>query len=92
MPCFSVYAEVGRTIAQQTVADNPFALWIETYASDEFQTAVRAAEEAANNAAEIAHLDLRRRMHAMFRKSVEFEWMFWDAAYRLEAWPTSAWR
>lgn len=92
LPCFSIYAEVGTAIAQRTVADNPFALWIDTYASDEFQTAVRAAEAAADDAAEHVHPDLRRRMLALFRRSVEFEWMFWDAAYRLEAWPTLSWR
>jgi thiaminase/transcriptional activator TenA len=92
LPCFSVYAEVGSAIAQQTVPNNPFALWIGTYASDEFQSAVRAAETAADAAAEKAHADLRQRMLALFRKSVEFEWMFWDAAYRLETWPTTTWR
>ncbi|MBI2254185.1 MAG: thiaminase II [Proteobacteria bacterium] len=92
LPCFSVYAEVGAAIARQTVPDNPFSLWIDTYASGEFQAVVDAAEKAANEAAEGAHADLRRRMLTLFRRSVEFEWMFWDAAHRLEAWPTIAWR
>jgi thiaminase/transcriptional activator TenA len=92
LPCFSIYADIGTAIAGETVANNPFALWIETYASSEFQVAVDAAEAAANRAAETAHADLRRRMLALFRRSIEFEWMFWDAAYRLEVWPTIAWR
>jgi len=92
LPCFSIYADVGAAIAKATIANNPFALWIDTYASDEFQTAVEAAEAAANRAAKTVHADLRRRMLALFKRSVEFEWMFWDAAYRLEAWPTIAWR
>jgi thiaminase/transcriptional activator TenA len=92
LPCFSIYAEVGTAIAKEAEPDNPFALWIGTYASDEFQSAVDAAEAAANRAAEAVHPDLRRRMLSLFRRSVEFEWMFWDAAYRLETWPTAAWR
>jgi len=92
LPCFSIYAEVGTAIAKVTVPNNPFALWIGTYASDEFQAAVDAAEAAADRAASSVHADLRRRMLALFRRSVEFEWMFWDAAYHLESWPTIAWR
>jgi len=27
------------------------------------------------------------RRHASFATACRHEWMFWDAAYRLEAWP-----
>nr|WP_298684088.1 TenA family protein [uncultured Dongia sp.] len=92
LPCFSIYAEVGTAIAAQAVKDNPFQLWIDTYASPEFQVSVMAAEAAAEGAAAEASPSLRRRMLALFQRSVEFEWMFWDAAYRLEAWPTRSFR
>ena len=26
-------------------------------------------------------------MHRAFRRSCQYEWMFWDAAHRLEGWP-----
>lgn len=92
LPCFSVYAEVGLVIAGSPVAGNPFQAWIDTYASDEFQNAVAAAEAATDAAALDASPKTRDRMALLFRRSVEFEWMFWDAAYRQEAWPTMAYR
>jgi thiaminase (transcriptional activator TenA) len=92
LPCFSIYAEVGRGIAAVAATDNPFQHWIDTYASREFQGSVAAAEAAAETAAAFASPALRRRMLDLFRRSVEFEWMFWDAAYRLETWPTVGWR
>lgn len=92
LPCFSIYAEVGLAIARTTILGNPFQAWIDTYASDEFQGAVTAAEAAADAAAAAAGAGTRARMAALFRRSVEFEWMFWDAAYRLETWPTATYR
>lgn len=92
LPCFSIYAEVGAAIAAKAVRGNPFQLWIDTYAAAEFQESVRRAEEAANHIASEAGPARRHKMLVLFRRSVEFEWMFWDAAYRLEIWPTAAYR
>jgi thiaminase/transcriptional activator TenA len=30
-------------------------------------------------------------MTAAFVRGCEYEWMFWDAAWRQEAWPTRGW-
>lgn len=92
LPCFSIYAEVGLAIAAESVAGNPFQAWIDTYASEEFQGAVHRAEAAADAAFVAAGQETRQRMLALFRRSVEFEWLFWDAAYRLEDWPTARYR
>ena len=32
-------------------------------------------------------IELRARMHAAYRRASQYEWMFWDSAWRLEAWP-----
>jgi thiaminase/transcriptional activator TenA len=87
LPCFSIYAEVGGAIHAQAAKGNPFRLWIDTYAAEEFQHAVTAAEAVADRVAASSAPALRRKMLGRFRRSVEFEWMFWDAAYRLESWP-----
>lgn len=92
LPCFSIYAEVGLHIAAWAAANNPFQGWIDTYAAPEFQASVAAAEAAAEVAAADAGAGLRQRMLLLFQRSVEFEWMFWDAAYRLEDWPARRFR
>jgi thiaminase/transcriptional activator TenA len=87
LPCFWIYAEVGKDIHARAAADNPYRAWIDTYAGEEFHAAVRAMMEAADEAAAQASPGLRDRMHAAYRRAAQLEWMFWDSAYRLERWP-----
>ena len=90
LPCFWIYAEVGRDIHARAAPGNPYQAWIDTYAGEPFQAAVRAMIEATDEAAEGASPPLRARMHAAFTRAIELEWAFWDSAYRLEAWPLAA--
>ncbi|MEA2905855.1 MAG: hypothetical protein QOI12_3242 [Alphaproteobacteria bacterium] len=87
LPCFWIYAEVGRDIHARAAPGNPYQPWIDTYAGDEFHAAVRAVIGAADEAAAGASAPLRERMHAAFTRATQLEWMFWDSAYRLETWP-----
>ena len=66
---------------------NPYQAWIDTYAGEEFHTAVRATIAATDEVASDASLKLRERMHAAFTRATQLEWIFWDSAYRLERWP-----
>ncbi|RZQ62202.1 thiaminase II [Amycolatopsis suaedae] len=90
LPCFWVYQHVGSHIlaGQEPGADNPYQAWIDTYADDDFAAAVRSCQEAADRAAEVADGATRQRMLAAFTRASEYEWLFWDSAYRLEEWPT----
>jgi thiaminase/transcriptional activator TenA len=87
LPCFWIYAEVGRDIHGRAAPDNPYRAWIDTYAGDDFQAAVRSTIAATDEAASGASSGLRERMHAAFTRATQLEWMFWDSAYRLENWP-----
>jgi thiaminase/transcriptional activator TenA len=87
LPCFWIYAEVGRDIHARAVAGNPYQAWIDTYASEEFHNAVRVMIAATDEAAEGASSSLRARMHVAFARATQLEWMFWDSAFRLESWP-----
>jgi thiaminase/transcriptional activator TenA len=92
LPCFWVYQQVGTEIlARQKetgATGNPFQEWIDTYADDEFAEAVNSARAAVDRAAAAAADGMVARMHAAFRRATEYEWLFWDSAYRLESWPT----
>jgi thiaminase/transcriptional activator TenA len=90
LPCFWVYHNVGTEILrnQEPGTDNPFQLWIDTYADDEFAAAVETCKSAVDRAAEQADEHTRARMLDAFVKACEYEWMFWDSAYRMERWPT----
>lgn len=87
LPCFWIYWDVGTAIAKVSAASNPYQAWIDTYADEGFGRAVEQARAATDEAA--CGLDEVRLsvMHRAFRRCCQYEWMFWDAAYRLEGWP-----
>jgi thiaminase/transcriptional activator TenA len=87
LPCFWIYAEVGHDIHSRAASDNPYRVWIDTYAGEEFHAAVRDVIAATDEAADGASPNLRERMHAAFTRATQLEWVFWDSAYRLETWP-----
>src|SRR5712664_4203318 len=64
LPCFWIYAEVGRDIHARAAAANPYQAWIDTYAGEEFHSAVRAVIAATDEAAAGASPQLREWMHA----------------------------
>jgi thiaminase/transcriptional activator TenA len=87
LPCFWIYAEVGRDIHARAAADNPYRAWIDTYAGEDFFAAVTAMIAATDAAAEGVAPALRERMHRAFARATQLEWLFWDSAYREAGWP-----
>ncbi|MGI9384022.1 MAG: thiaminase II [Methyloligellaceae bacterium] len=90
LPCFWIYWDVGTDIAKRANVGNPYQAWIDTYSDPDFGKAVDAVV-AINDAAAAAATPARQdAMAAAFKRSAQFEWMFWDSAYRLEQWPIGA--
>ncbi|KQP95450.1 TenA family protein [Methylobacterium sp. Leaf117] len=87
LPCFWIYAEIGRDIVARAGADNPYRAWIDTYAGEDFAEAVAAMIAATDAAARGASPDVRARMHRAYRQATRLEYLFWDGAYRDAAWP-----
>ena len=87
LPCFWIYAEIGRDIHARAARPNPYAAWIDTYAGDEFHTLVRAVIESVDAAAEQASAQTREAMHQAYTRAAQLEWMFWDSAHRQADWP-----
>ncbi|GJE44906.1 TenA family protein [Methylobacterium soli] len=87
LPCFWIYAEVGRDIFARAAPRNPYQAWIDTYAGEDFAAAVAEMIAATDAAAAGAAPALRDRMHRAYTHATRLEWMFWDGAYRDAAWP-----
>src|SRR5712664_2126087 len=64
LPCFWIYAEVGRDIHARARPNNPYQAWIDTYAGEEFHNAVRGVIAATDEVAATASDSLREWMHA----------------------------
>ena len=86
LPCFWIYAEVGRDIHARSAKDNPYQAWVDTYASEEFHAAVRGVCATVDRLAEETTEATRAAMHAAYKDAARLEWMFWDSAYRLADW------
>ena len=88
LPCFSIYKEVGDYILanQLNKENNIYQEWIDTYAGEEFATSVAKAIEITNKYANGASIENLKLMEEVFIKTSKLEFMFWDSAYKQEAW------
>lgn len=87
LPCFWIYAEIGRDIHARASSPNPYQAWIDTYAGEDFHAAVRGVIETVDRVALTASPTTIAEMHKAFTRATQLEWIFWDSAYRLEQWP-----
>jgi len=86
LPCFWVYREVGQYVHRVAAAGNPYQKWIDTYASPQFAAVVDKAIALCEETAQATTAAVRQAMAEAFAASTRLEWMFWDSAYRMEAW------
>ena len=89
LPCSWGYAEIGQALyAQGTPEDQPlYTRWIETYNSQEFADIADWLRGFVDKHAETAGSSEMEAMERAFRISSQYEYMFWDAAWRMEEWP-----
>jgi len=88
LPCFRIYWDVGCAIAQTAAPENPYRAWIDTYTDERFGKAVETAVAVGNRAAAAVTATTRAAMLAAFVRACQYEWLFWDGAYRCRGWPS----
>jgi thiaminase/transcriptional activator TenA len=84
LPCFWIYWDVASAITRTAAPQNRYQAWIETYADEAFGAAVARVIHTADAA---ASPDLRPAMLGAFARSTQYEFLFWDGAYRQRGWP-----
>jgi thiaminase (transcriptional activator TenA) len=87
LPCFQIYYEVGKHLYGIAAPQNPYQRWIDTYRDEAFGEAVRQVLAHTDDAFAGSAEATRMLMRESYLKAVRYEWMFWDSAYRMEAWP-----
>ena len=87
LPCYWIYAEVGRELARRGSPDPRYQKWIETYGGEDFGGVVRKVLAVADGLGPGLAPAERALVHRHFRATSRYEWMFWDMGYRREAWP-----
>ena len=86
LPCYWIYAEVGKDIVKNSIANNPYQAWVDTYAGDEFNEAVNKVIATIDRIAERCDADTIEKMHQAYTRGAQLEWLFWDSAYHQRQW------
>lgn len=89
LPCSWGYCEIGQTLHAKGVPTGQplYQRWIEMYNSQEFADLADWLRSFIDRVASESSETELQRMEAAFLTSSRYEFMFWDAAYRMEQWP-----
>lgn len=88
LPCSWGYAEIGRALAGRGMPKHPlYRRWIEQYASPEFAALAEWLRAFIDRQAPSYPASRLRELEQVFLQSSRYEYLFWDAAYHMEAWP-----
>lgn len=89
LPCMWDYSEIGQRLAAQGLpeAQPLYGAWIRTYAAPEFGALATWLRQLLDDLARQASSAEQRRLTQLFLDSCRYEYLFWDMAYRQEAWP-----
>ena len=87
LPCYWIYADVGRALVAGGSPDPQYQRWIDTYGGDEFQEIVRAVLDEADAVGETLSVADRAAAATRFATTSRYEWMFWEMGLRREVWP-----
>jgi thiaminase/transcriptional activator TenA len=88
LPCMWGFSEIGQVLDRRGRPAEPrYARWIDTYADPEFAALAAWCRELVDRLGAGTDTAGRRRMAEAFLTSSRYEYLFWDMAWRLEAWP-----
>jgi thiaminase/transcriptional activator TenA len=88
LPCMWGFAEIGQVLEGRGLpADPRYAKWIAMYADPEFARLADWCRGLVDRLAEGATAAQEARLEAAFLTSSRYEYLFWEMAWRREAWP-----
>jgi thiaminase/transcriptional activator TenA len=87
LPCYWIYAEVGRELTAKGSPDPLYQRWIDAYGSEEYAATVESVLSIMDEVAAGETPASKARMVQHFVTTSRYEWMFWDMGHRQEAWP-----
>ena len=85
-PCYVVYWIVGQNIAQGVHQNNPYYEWILKYSDHKFGTKVAMLETMINEIALRLNERDQQKMEDTYLRTVNYELLFWESAYKLATW------
>ena len=91
LPCSWGYSEIGKKLYSQGLPKQSplYCRWIEMYNSDEFADLAFWLRKFIDRESEGLPITDLNRLKDIFIRSSQYEYAFWDAAYRMERWDPS---
>ena len=87
LPCMWGFSEIGQRLQAQGIPAEPrYAKWVAMYAAEEFAELAAWCRALVDRLADGALATQRQRLEEAFLTSSRYEYLFWDASYRLEEW------
>ncbi len=86
LPCYWLYWEIGERYKQAKPNHPIYNQWIATYGQEWYGQLVQEQLDRLDGLADTASDEERRRIRLHFMISSQYEYEFWDMAYRLERW------
>lgn len=85
LPCAWTYFDFATRLKEEhgsSLEGNFYRSWIESYAGDDYRDSISWLFESLDESASGASETKQRELEEIFRSSVEFEYLFWDMAYK----------
>lgn len=87
LPCYWIYAAVGKHLLASGSPDPRYQRWISTYGGDEYGAVVADAIAELDGFSGGLSEGERDRVRRHFRTTSRYEWMFWQMGWVRESWP-----
>jgi thiaminase (transcriptional activator TenA) len=87
LPCYWIYAEVGKELLRRGSPDPRYRRWIATYGADEYQAVVGEVIGELDRVSGGLSSEETATVRRHFRITCRYEWMFWQMGYAMESWP-----
>ena len=87
LPCYWIYAQVGRELQRRGSPDPRYRRWIATYGADEYQGVAGDVIAELDRVSVGLSASESAAVHRHFRTTCRYEWMFWQMGYAMESWP-----
>lgn len=87
LPCYWIYARVGEELIGRGSPDSRYQRWIDSYGGDEFAATVKEVLDLTDRVGPTLKPAEEAAARAHYVTTARYEWMFFDAAHRREAWP-----